>query len=107
MTYKKIARLASLGDLFFCGEGGGTHVSIVSNGADYVLDFCRSPPAYYGNHDMVWISILVHPRADAYKSIQSCWITPHTPRRCRRIGVTVSPIKPDFHLQFTLQGDYS
>jgi len=42
---------------------------------------------------------------DAYKSIQGCWITPHTPRYCRRLYVTVSPIKPDFHLEITFQGD--
>jgi len=43
----------------------------------------------------------------AYESIQGCRIAPHTPRYCRRLNVTVSPIKPDYRLQFTLQGDSS
>jgi hypothetical protein len=70
---------------YIFGGGEGTPVSIVSNGADYILNFCRSSPACYESLNIVCD---FHPSTswqDAYKSIQGCRIAPHTPRYCRRL----------------------
>ena len=49
---KDCAVLIDTQSFLISGGGEGTHFSIVSNGADYILNFLRSPLAYYESYNV-------------------------------------------------------